>query len=128
MQKPSLNQTAWQSLIKYAPLLLAAALLLIAVIGSEAFAGSGGSEFEDVWDTLVEWTQGTLGRIIAMALVLVGIVYGVARQSLISFAIGIAAAMGLYNAPTIVEALLTETVTPPTEVVEPLQQEDQDKD
>ncbi|MBS9962892.1 TraA family conjugative transfer protein, partial [Vibrio alginolyticus] len=63
-----------------------------------------------VWDTLKDWTQGTLGRIVAGAMVLVGIVGGIARQSLMAFALGIGGGMGLYNTPTVVESVMSATL------------------
>ncbi|WP_439897094.1 TraA family conjugative transfer protein, partial [Klebsiella pneumoniae] len=39
----------------------------------QAHAGNGGGAFEDVWVTLKDWTQGTLGRIVAGSMILVGI-------------------------------------------------------
>ncbi|MBF4222977.1 hypothetical protein EAY74_22285, partial [Vibrio anguillarum] len=66
--------------------------------------------FTDVWDTLKDWTQGTLGRIVAGAMVLVGIVGGIARQSLMAFALGIGGGMGLYNTPTVVESVMSATL------------------
>lgn len=72
-------------------------------------AGQGGTEFDDVWTTLVEWTQGTLGRIIAIAMVLVGVVAGVVRSSIMGFVVGVAAGMGLYNAPTVIESIMGAT-------------------
>ena len=80
--------------------------LLALVIAEPSFAGTGGDEFSDVWTTIKDWTQGTLGRVVAGSMILVGIISGVARQSLMAFAIGI----GLYNAPTIIESILTATV------------------
>jgi len=74
--------------------------LLALVIAEPSFAGTGGDEFSDVWTTIKDWTQGTL----------VGIISGVARQSLMAFAIGIGGGIGLYNAPTIIESILTATV------------------
>nr|WP_218139502.1 TraA family conjugative transfer protein [Thorsellia anophelis] len=86
-------------------------LALFSVLFIEpAFAGSGGDAFSDVWDTLKEWTQGTLGRIVAGAMVLVGIVGGIARQSLMAFALGIGGGMGLYNTPTVVESVMSATL------------------
>ena len=75
-----------------------------------SFAGTGGDAFTDVWDTLKDWTQGTLGRIVAGAMVLVGIVGGIARQSLMAFALGIGGGMGLYNTPTVVESVMSATL------------------
>ena len=90
-------------LLSFLPLVGVCFIIGCAVFAPDVYAGDGGQEFEDVWTTLKDWTQGTLG----IAIVLVGVIIGVARQSLIAFAIGIAGAMGLYQAPTIIEALLT---------------------
>lgn len=94
-------------------MLLAGAVLIMAVMlfTQDAHAGTGGTAFDTVWDTLKEWTTGTLGRVIAGAMVLVGIVAGVARQSLMAFAIGIGGGVGLYNAPTILESIVTATIS-----------------
>jgi len=51
-----------------------------------------------------------LGRIVAGAMVLVGIVGGIARQSLMAFALGIGGGMGLYNTPTVVESVMSATL------------------
>lgn len=75
-----------------------------------AFAGTGGTEFDAVWTTLTEWMQGTLGKIAAGTMILVGIIAGIARQSLFSFAVGIGGGIGLYNTPTIVDAVMTATL------------------
>lgn len=84
--------------------------LIVLIISEPSFAGTGGDSFKDVWDTLKEWTQGTLGRIVAGAMVLVGIVGGIARQSLMAFALGIGGGMGLYNTPTVVESVMSATL------------------
>ncbi|QCF28137.1 TraA (plasmid) [Hydrocarboniclastica marina] len=76
----------------------------------QAMAGTGGTAFEDVWIWLKENIEGTLGRIICGAIVVVGIVAGIARQSLISFAIGIGGGMGLYNTPTIIESIVSAMI------------------
>lgn len=36
--------------------------LMALMISEPSFAGTGGDAFTDVWDTLKDWTQGTLGR------------------------------------------------------------------
>lgn len=74
-----------------------------------AYAGTGGTEFDTIWTTIKDWTQGTLGRIIAGAMILVGIIAGVVRQSLMAFAVGIGGGIGLYNSPTIIENIMTAT-------------------
>lgn len=85
--------------------------LMALMISEPSFAGNlSGDAFTDVWDTLKDWTQGTLGRIVAGAMVLVGIVGGIARQSLMAFALGIGGGMGLYNTPTVVESVMSATL------------------
>lgn len=84
--------------------------LMALMISEPSFADAIGDAFTDVWDTLKDWTQGTLGRIVAGAMVLVGIVGGIARQSLMAFALGIGGGMGLYNTPTVVESVMSATL------------------
>ena len=78
--------------------------------GDGSSTGDEGEEFADVWGRLVGWTQGTLGRIISLTLILVGAAMGVVRQSLITFVVGIAMGLGLYNAPTIIDAVMGATL------------------
>nr|WP_044143208.1 TraA family conjugative transfer protein [Succinimonas amylolytica] len=79
-------------------------------LAENALAGTGGDEFADVWDTLKEWIQGTLGRVIAGSMILVGIVAGVARQSISAFAVGIGGGIGMYNTPTVIESVLSASL------------------
>lgn len=75
-----------------------------------AVAGTGGDSFDSIWVTLTDWMQGTLGRVVAGAMVLVGIVGGIVRQSIMSFATGVGGGVGLYNTPTIIESIMTATL------------------
>ncbi|BFM18812.1 hypothetical protein R50073_49950 (plasmid) [Maricurvus nonylphenolicus] len=87
------------------------ALVAVSVVAPEsAMAGTGGTEFDTVWTTLTDWMEGTLGKIAAGAMILVGIIAGVARQSLMAFAVGIGGGVGLYNAPTIIDNVMTATL------------------
>lgn len=102
--KTSLSNQQW--------MMLGIALALVALIPVAAIAGTGtgSGDFDTIWDTLVDWTQGTLGRVIAGSMVIVGLIMGVARQSIMAFAIGIGAAVGLYNAPDILDAIMGATL------------------
>lgn len=84
-----------------------------------AFAGTDGAAFKDVWVLLTGWIKGYLGRVICGAMILVGVVAGIARQSLMSFAVGIAAGLGLYNLPGIVDGIMT-AILPPLNSIETL--------
>lgn len=108
------TNTAWQTMKGiFTPeriifLVLVSALLVLMM--SSAMAGGGGDEFDEVWDTIEDWTTGTLGKIIAGAMILVGIIGGVARQSLMAFAVGISGAMGLNYAPEIVSSIMSASI------------------
>lgn len=104
----SLNLSQKKITVMFAAFMAALAAVMFAP--EFAQAGAGGTAFDDVWTTLKDWTEGTLGRIIAIAMITVGIVSGIANQSLMSFAMGIGAGLGLYNAPTVVEGLMTATL------------------
>jgi conjugal transfer pilus assembly protein TraA len=82
-----------------------AVLFLIAAV--QVHAGTGGDEFKDLYDQLMGWVQGTLGKVVAVSMILVGIIAGVARQSIMAFAVGIAAGLGLYYAPTVIDKTLS---------------------
>ena len=94
--------------------LLTAAILstlALTLLGPEsALAGTGGTEFQATYDMLIGWMTGLLGRIIAIAIIIVGLIAGVARQSIMSFAIGIAAGLGIFMAPDIIDAVVSATL------------------
>lgn len=91
------------------------AVALMFSVAPEVMAGgattSGGSEFDGVWATLTGWMAGTLGKIAAGTMILVGIIAGIARQNLFAFAAGIGGGIGLYNAPSIIDSMFTATVS-----------------
>ena len=95
--------------------LLTLAALLMAM-PEQAYASSGGGggtgadDFNDIWQRLQGWTQGTLGKVIAGSMVIVGIVMGIARQSLMAFAVGTGGGMGLSYSPDIIEAVFGSTL------------------
>ena len=96
---------------------LFAAVALAPAIASAS--SSSGAEFDEIWNTLLGWTQGQLGKIIAVSMILVGLIGGIARQSLMAFAIGVAGGMGLYNAPDIIDLIFSASI-PVGSVVAPL--------
>lgn len=89
---------------------LAAAGIALLIASDPVIAGAGGAEFDDVWTQLKDWTQGTLGRIASGGIVIVGVIMGIARQSLMPFATGVGGAMGLYNSPTVIESIMSATL------------------
>ncbi len=92
-------------------LAIIASLAMMSVLSApEVFAGTGGAEFAGIWTTLTDWMQGTLGKIAAGAMILVGIIGGVARQSIMAFAVGVGGGIGLYNTPVVIDLMMTATL------------------
>lgn len=87
-------------------------VIMVTTLALPAMAGTGASSsvFADIWLWLTEAIQGTLGAVVCGTMILVGIIAGIARQSLMAFAIGIGGGVGLYNTPTIVDGLFTATL------------------
>lgn len=88
-------------------------LLLMAIflgLRNTAFAGTGGVEFTEIYQTLLDWTQGTLGKVLALGTFLVGMGIGIVRQSLMPIALGIGAGMAVYYTPNIVDAIVTAMI------------------
>lgn len=83
---------------------------LVCLTLATAQAGAGGAEFDPFYDTIVDWAQGSLGRALALAMFLVGIGMGVVRGSVIAAVPAVAGALGLFIAPTIIDAIITGTV------------------
>ena len=83
---------------------------LVLLTPESALAGAGGVEFNDIYVTLTGWMTGLLGRVIAVTMIIVGIVAGVARQSIMGFVMGIAAGLGMFTAPGIIDAVVSATL------------------
>lgn len=102
--------------MRFAPLLLVIALVAVFLLmpetawaGSDTAGDTDGEEFIGIYDWLKGAIQGTLGKLLALAIIAVGIGVGVVRQSIMAFVIGIGAAIGLYNVPNIIDAIMTAT-------------------
>lgn len=65
--------------------------------------------FVNVWTQLRNWTEGTLGKIIALTMILVGIVSGVVRQSLMGVVVGTGSGIVLYNAAAVLDSIMGYT-------------------
>jgi conjugal transfer pilus assembly protein TraA len=87
--------------------LLVAAMLFAGTV----MAGTGGDQFEEIWITISDLMQGTLGRILIGLMVLAGIGAGVLRQTLMPFITGVGGGIGLYAAPNVIESLMTATLS-----------------
>ena len=75
------------------------------LLWAEGVTITGGNDFADIYGRLVGWIKGDLGRTLSIAFVLIGLAYGMGRQSLIGFAMGVGAAVGLQVTPSIINSI-----------------------
>ncbi|MBU2959153.1 TraA family conjugative transfer protein [Paracoccus sp. 1_MG-2023] len=92
----------------------------VAVIGLQAtaHAGTTGTEFQAAYTMLTEWINGYFGRALAIAFLLVGLFMGIARQNLMACGVSIAVAFGLIITPTILDNVLSATMSETTVEIE----------
>jgi conjugal transfer pilus assembly protein TraA len=90
-----------------------AALALVictALAAGSVFAGTEDTEFSVLYERLSNWSQGYLGRSIALMFLLVGLGVGVIRNSIIGAVVCIAAAMALFVGPVIIGEIVTGVI------------------
>lgn len=87
-----------------------AVAVAIVMMPDTAHAGTNGQEFDEIWSTLKGWVQGQLGRVICGSMMVVGLVQGISRQSIMTFATGMGGGLGLYHSPRIVENIMVATL------------------
>lgn len=80
---------------------------LLGLVAGAATAGTGGTEFDTMYTMVVDWTEGTLGKLLAVTAFLIGMGMGVIRQSILAVVLGIAFALTLAYAPQIIDAVFT---------------------
>ncbi len=82
---------------------------IFAAGAAAAVAGTGGAEFTDLNTLFKEWSEGILGRILAVGALLIGIAFGLVRQSVIAAVIGISVAIVVSYGPTVISNIVTAT-------------------
>ena len=84
--------------------------LVLGLMSASAFAGTTGTEFQELYDLVHDWATGYLGRAIALIFLLVGLGMGIVRGSIMGAVGCLAAAMCLLIAPSVVEGILTAVI------------------
>lgn len=88
--------------------LLAAALITpVVAAGTLAVAGSGGTEFDAIATLLVDYLEGGLGTVLAIAAFAIGMAMGVIQQSVMAVVVGIAFAIALNFGPAVLTGIMT---------------------
>lgn len=95
---------------RWPSVLVAALVIQCLVLPSLGITGTGGTEFASAYTTITNWLQGDLGRLIAASLLVVGLVMGVVRQSIMAAVPAIACGLVATVAPTIISAVVTATI------------------
>jgi conjugal transfer pilus assembly protein TraA len=88
-------------------------LVMSAAIAADAYAGTD-STFSAIVTKLTAWATGSLGKVIALAMFLIGVGMSVMRQSIAPVAVALAAALALFYGPTIITGVLTGTASAPS--------------
>ena len=81
---------------------------LIAVTGV-VMAGSD-SAFDDIYNSLSGWSTGSLGKVIAIAMFLVGLGAGIVKQSIMAVVAGVGAAIVLSYGPNVIGSMFSATI------------------
>lgn len=90
----------------YQVLFMASLMILNVIASSMGYAGTDAT-FNSWVTQMQDMLDGSLGKGVAIGFVIVGIVMGMVQQSLMSFAIGIGAALGLIYVPDVIDAMFT---------------------
>ncbi len=85
------------------------AVWVLLLVADPAHAATGGSEFKSLYDLISGWAKGYLGRAIAISFLVVGLLTGLVRGSVIAAVTAIGAAVALLMLPTIVDAIFSGT-------------------
>lgn len=88
-------------------LMLFSGLIVLSLMMS-VLANAGTDTTFDAWtDTMVGWMEGSLGKGIAIAAIIIGAISGAARGSLMAFAIGVGFALGMFYTPDVIDSMFT---------------------
>jgi conjugal transfer pilus assembly protein TraA len=85
-------------------------VLGLCMVSVEALAGTADADFSAISTKLTDWATGTLGRVIALAMFIVGIATGILQQSVAAAVVGIGAALILNYGPAIITGLISATI------------------
>ncbi len=80
---------------------------LMAFSANDAVAGTQGSDvFGDAYQQVAGFTQGFLGKLVTLLMIVTGLIMGIARQSIMSLVVGVGMGIALFNAPAVVSQLV----------------------
>lgn len=77
------------------------------LMAKRAMAGTTGAEFQNIYNMVVEWTSGYLGKTIALGAFLAGMGIGIVRQSMMAVVSGIGAGLAVAYMPEVMNGIVT---------------------
>lgn len=80
------------------------------VVGATAVAGTGGTEFDAALTAIRDWFEGSLGKLISITTLGVGLAVGMMRQSIMAVVVGIAMALAFAYGPGILDGLVAANI------------------
>ena len=105
MLKIDVSEKAKQRLLSVG-LVLSVVVVMMFVLSNNAVAGTD-STFDSWVDQLIAYMEGSLGKGVAIAFVIVGIIKGITSGQLMAIVVGVGAALGLNYAPAIIGGMFT---------------------
>ena len=80
-------------------------IVAVAAAGVAFATTSTDTDFASVVTLLTNWSQGTLGRTLALGMFVVGIAAGIVKQSVMAAVAGIAGALVMNYGPTVIDSI-----------------------
>ena len=85
-------------------------LFVSAAVAAPAFAGTSGSEFQGLYNLIKGWSEGFLGRTLAIAAFLVGAIVGFAKSTAMPALVGIVFAVLFAIGPGIIDGIASALI------------------
>lgn len=83
---------------------------LLVMLSSPVFAGTSGSEFGGLYNLVKGWSEGFLGRTLAIAAFLVGAIVGFAKSNAMPALVGIVFAVLFAIGPGIIDGIASALI------------------
>lgn len=79
----------------------------LAMVSTSAMAGTTGTEFQALYNLMLGWAQGFLGKTIAISAFILGLGMGIAKSSPIPALTGVVFAMFVVYIPNVISGVVT---------------------
>ena len=98
------------SFIKNPAVRKSALLVGLMTAAATASASTEGTEFQDLYDMLVGWSEGYLGKALAIAAFLTGAIVGFAKSTAMPALVGVVFAVVFSIGPGIIAGMMTAVI------------------